>query len=106
MKVLTEENLVESCNLKSELFKQKLNHRIIKEVRGEGLLLAVQLTDPRYVKYAVSKAPQYGLILDYFLFCGDALRIAPPLIITGDQIDQACMSLSRLLDDAEQNAGI
>ncbi|MFZ0283178.1 MAG: aspartate aminotransferase family protein [Bacteroidales bacterium] len=106
MKVLTEENLVESCNQKSELFRQNLNHHLIKEVRGEGLLLAVQLTDPRYVKYAVSKAPQYGLILDYFLFCGDAFRIAPPLIITVDQIDQACMSISRLLDDAEKNAGI
>ncbi len=106
MKVLTEENLVESCNQKSELFRRKLNHHLIKEVRGEGLLLAVQLTDPRYIKYAVSNAPEYGLILDYFLFCGDAFRIAPPLIITVDQIDQACMSISRLLDDAEKNAGI
>ena len=103
MKVLTEESLISPCNLKSELFRQKLKHSLIKEVRGAGLLLAVQLIDPRYIKYAVSRAPEYGLILDYFLFCGDAFRIAPPLTITEDQIDWACTRLSRLLDDAEVN---
>jgi acetylornithine/N-succinyldiaminopimelate aminotransferase len=103
MKVITDEHLVESCEEKSSLFKQKLKHDLIKEVRGEGLLLAVQLPGPGYVEYIISKAPEYGLILDYFLFCNSAFRIAPPLIITGDQINQACLSLSALLDDAERN---
>lgn len=105
MKVLTEESLISGCNLKSELFREKLKHHLIKEVRGAGLLLAVQLTDPLYIKYVVSKAPEYGLILDYFLFCSDAFRIAPPLIITEDQIDWACTRLCRLLDDVEVNFG-
>lgn len=104
MEVLIEERLAESCTGKSGLFKQKLRHNIVKEVRGEGLLLAVQLTNPGYVQYIVSKAPQYGLILDYFLFCNNAFRIAPPLIITGEQISEACIRLIRLLDDAEINA--
>lgn len=106
MKVLIKENLIASCNLKSELFKQLLNHDLIKNVRGEGLLLAVQVTDSRYVKYVVSKAPDYGLILDYFLFSDDAFRIAPPLIITEDQIKWACMKICLLLDDAGKNTGI
>jgi len=105
MKILTEENLIISCNRKSELFRQKLKHSLIKEIRGEGLLLAVQLTDPGLTGYIISRAPEYGIILDYFLFCDDAFRIAPPLIITEEQIIEACEMLIRLLNDAEINAG-
>jgi acetylornithine/N-succinyldiaminopimelate aminotransferase len=103
MKFLSEENLVDSCNRKSKLFREALNHRIIKDVRGEGLLLAVQVTNPEYINYIVSRAPEYGMILDYFLFCDDAFRIAPPLIITDEQIEFACQRLLRLLDETEKN---
>ena len=43
LNVIIDENLVEKCNPKSELFKKELIHPLISEVRGEGLLLAVQL---------------------------------------------------------------
>jgi acetylornithine/succinyldiaminopimelate/putrescine aminotransferase len=103
MQVLSEEGLVVKCSMKSELFKKMLLHKIIREVRGEGLFLAVRLSDPQYIGYVVGKAPDYGLILDYFLFCSDAFRIAPPLIITDEQIVWAAEQLLKLLDDAEKN---
>lgn len=103
MKVLTEENLIASCPQKSILFKNLLIHRLIREVRGEGLMLAVKLAHPGYVRYAIAKAPEFGLVLDYFLFCEDALRIAPPLIITDEEISWACRQIVSLLDDAEKN---
>jgi len=105
MKVLTEENLIESCNRKSALFREHLKHNLICEIRGEGLLLAVRLARPDLVKFAITKAPQYGLILDYFLFCSDAFRIAPPLTISKEEILWACMQLRNLLDDAEKTIG-
>ena len=104
LNVIIEENLAETCNSKSALFKKKLSHPLISEVRGEGLLLAVQLTDPEYVHFVIAHAPDYGLILDYFLFCNNAFRIAPPLIISGDEISLACQQLKKLLDDAMNNA--
>jgi acetylornithine/N-succinyldiaminopimelate aminotransferase len=103
MKVLKEENLVADCNKKAELFRQELHHRLIMEIRGEGLLLAVRLKDPAYVKYAISKAPESGFLLDYFLFCPDAFRVAPPLTISEDEIRWACSKIIQLLDDAEKN---
>ena len=103
LNVIIEEELIKSCNDKSQLFKKYLNHSLIKEVRGEGLMLAVQLAGPEYVQYAVSKAPEYGLILDYFLFCDSAFRIAPPLTINKDEISLACKQLIFLLDDAKRN---
>jgi 4-aminobutyrate aminotransferase-like enzyme len=36
--------------------------------------------------YVIAHAPDYGLVLDYFLFCNNAFRIAPPLIISEEEI--------------------
>ncbi len=104
LKVIAGGNLAVECLNKSHLFKKKLKHPLISEVRGEGLLLAVQLTDQSYVRYIVSNAHRYGLIIDFFLFCDSALRLAPPLIITNEEIGHACRLLLDLLDDASQNA--
>lgn len=103
--VIISESLAEKCRSKSELFIAQLRHPLISEVRGEGLLLAIELTSPVYVPYVVANAHKYGLIMDFFLFCNNALRLAPPLIITEDEIATACTMLLRLLDDAALNAG-
>jgi acetylornithine/N-succinyldiaminopimelate aminotransferase len=104
LNVLIEENLIETCISKSALFRKELIHPLISEVRGEGLLLAIQLIDHKYVHYAITHASVYGLILDYFLFCKNAFRIAPPLTISPDEIIIACDKLKNLLDDAMNNA--
>ena len=101
--VIVEENLVEECRRKSGLIKKCLNHSAIVEVRGEGLLLAIVLADKEKVNYAVAHAPEFGLILDFFLFCRDALRIAPPLTINDDETKLACDQLNKLLDDVIKN---
>jgi acetylornithine/N-succinyldiaminopimelate aminotransferase len=103
LNVIIEENLSGQSNQKSALFKRELIHPLISEVRGEGLFLAVQLTDPVYVPYIIAHAPDYGLVLDYFLFCADSFRIAPPLIISEEEIALACNLLKKLLDDAGNN---
>jgi acetylornithine/succinyldiaminopimelate/putrescine aminotransferase len=105
LQVIIEEKLAEKCIIKSALFREKLKHPLISEVRGEGLLLAVQLTDKLFVPYVVANAHRYGLFLDYFLFCDSAIRLAPPLIISEKEIESACTLLLSLLDDASENAG-
>lgn len=101
--VLMKEDLVEKVPVKSALFKSQLNHPLVREIRGEGLLMAVVMKNPELVPLIVSKAPEYGLLLDYFLFCGDAFRIAPPLVIKEEEILQACDSLRKLLDSIADN---
>lgn len=103
MKVLTNDKLIENCPGKSALFRKLLRHKIIKEIRGEGLLLAVELEKPEMVSFTISMAPSSGLILDYFLFCQNSFRIAPPLTISEEEISWACNQLLRLLDTANQN---
>ena len=103
LEVIIDENLVAESRGKSEIIKRNLNHPAIKEIRGEGLLLAVKLSDNESVHFAVAHAPDYGLILDYFLFCGDSFRIAPPLTISDEEILWACNQLDKLLDDVLKN---
>ncbi len=105
LEVILSEDLASESIRKSAVFKENLNHHVIREVRGEGLLLAVKLSDPGLLGYIISKAPDFGLILDYFLFCNDSFRIAPPLTITDEEIMWCIPRINKLLDDAVKNAG-
>jgi len=104
LKVIIKEELAAKCKDKSDLFRKELKHPLINEIRGEGLLLAIQLRDSRYVRYVIKHAPAHGVILDYFLFCDDAFRIAPPLIIGKQEILDACRQVISLLDEAANNS--
>jgi acetylornithine/N-succinyldiaminopimelate aminotransferase len=106
LEVIIGENLVKEAERKSDLIKSTLKHQAIKEIRGEGLLLAVKLSDNASINYAVAHAPDFGIILDYFLFCNDSFRIAPPLTITDEEIKLSCELLSKLLDDVLKKAKI
>lgn len=105
LEVILSEDMASESIRKSAVFKENLNHHVIREVRGEGLLLAVKLSDPGLLGYIISKAPDFGLILDYFLFCNDSFRIAPPLTITDEEIMWCIPRINKLLDDAVKNAG-
>lgn len=103
LEVITGEDLVSKSIQKSALFRKELDHPLISEIRGDGLLLSIVLKNPAYVSYAVAHAPDHGIILDYFLFCDNAFRIAPPLVITDDEISESCSRVTRLLDDTMLN---
>jgi len=105
LEVILNEKLAETSNAKNELFRKYLNHPLVESIRGEGLLLAVTLNRPEHVSYVVANAPRFGLILDYFLFCNNAFRIAPPLIISPAEIKEACRQLLLLLDESGKKAG-
>jgi acetylornithine/succinyldiaminopimelate/putrescine aminotransferase len=106
LEVIIEEDLAASAKVKSELFRKELVHPLISEVRGEGLLLAVQLARQEFIPYIISHAPEYGIILDYFLFCNGAFRVAPPLIINDEEIKSACRQLILLMDEAQKKVKI
>jgi len=104
LEVIIEDELVNRAKAMSAVFKSELKHPLIKEIRGEGLFLAIRVTDPSYIPYIIEHAPDFGLVLDYFLFNGDSFRIAPPLIITEHEVIEACSLLKQLLDDTGKKA--
>jgi len=90
LEVLLNENLVEQVDAKEKLFRELLVHPAIKEVRGKGLMLAIELEDFDLNKKIIDRCIENGVVVDWFLHCSNSMRIAPPLIITHDEIRKAC----------------
>jgi len=97
LEVIIREDLAAKAKEKERLFRDQMAHLPVREVRGEGLLLAVVPEDKKIISQIVLRAPDYGLMLDYFLFCDEAFRIAPPLTISPDEIALACNRLEKLM---------
>lgn len=101
---LVEENLTEKAVSMGKYFKTRLEelqgkHKIIKEVRGLGLMLGVELRFD--VLNIVLKCAERGVLI---LDAGrNVLRFLPPLVITKPQIDKAISVLDKVLEE-EENA--
>ncbi|MEI7581269.1 aspartate aminotransferase family protein [Runella sp.] len=83
---------------KGQLIKELLIHPKIKEVRGRGLMLAVEFESFEILKPIIDRAIQRQVITDWFLFCDNSMRIAPPLVITETQIREACAIILDAID--------
>jgi len=89
LRVICSQELAEQANAKGELIKSMLVHPQIKEVRGKGLMLAAEMESFEVLKPTIDAAIQQGVVTDWFLFCDNSMRIAPPLTITESQIREA-----------------
>jgi acetylornithine/succinyldiaminopimelate/putrescine aminotransferase len=97
-RVLQEENLPEKVAAKAALFRRLLVHEAIREIRGEGLMMAVELGDAQRLQRVVTGLRDEGVITEWFLFCNTAFRVAPPLIITDGEIREICAAIIKALD--------
>jgi ornithine--oxo-acid transaminase len=99
LKVLVEENMIENAAKMGDYFLANLStirSPHIKEVRGRGLMLAVEL------KPDAGGARQYcETLMSMGLLCKetheDTIRFAPPLVITKDEIDWAMERIETVL---------
>ncbi|WP_131535716.1 aspartate aminotransferase family protein [Pedobacter nototheniae] len=90
LNVLIDEQIVTGVEAKGQLFKSLLKHSAIKEIRGKGLMLAVEFESFEINKKIIDACIADGIISDWFLHCSNSMRIAPPLIITKEEIEEAC----------------
>lgn len=90
LKELVETDLMPQCLEKEQLFRKLLVHPLIKEIRGEGLMLAAMTESPDITNKVIFKCQDKGLILFWLLFEGNAIRITPPLTITNEEIEEGC----------------
>jgi acetylornithine/succinyldiaminopimelate/putrescine aminotransferase len=90
LQVIFEESLLPKVKEKAESIKAKLVHPKIKVIRNQGLMMAVEFESFEILKPIIDKAIKKGVITDWFLFCDNSMRIAPPLTITNEEIDWAC----------------
>lgn len=97
LNVIVNERLPERAAENGLYFLEKLRdlrHPAIKEVRGKGLLLAIEFTEP-LAKMFCKKLKEEGLLAKDTHDV--TVRFAPPLIITRDQIDDAFSGIAAAL---------
>lgn len=95
---IIEENLCESVNEKEKLIREKLKHPKILKITGKGLMLAIHLSSYEEVTTTIERCFNQGLIIDWFLYANNALRISPPLTIRSDELDAVCSTILKSLD--------
>jgi ornithine--oxo-acid transaminase len=91
LRVLVEEGMIENAAVQGARFLDGLNNirtNTIREIRGRGLMMAVELHPEAGAARQYCEALQKKGILAKDTH-GHTIRIAPPLVITSDQVDWA-----------------
>jgi 4-aminobutyrate aminotransferase len=108
--IIEKEKLVEKAASNGAYLREKLGelkdkHKMIGDVRGMGLVYGIE-----YVKDRTSKEPAPDLVREIVLKCvenglmvgklgihGNVMRVAPPLVITPELVDESVAILGRVL---------
>lgn len=88
--VLLQEQLTEQVEAKGKLFEALLNHPKIKSKHRIGLMMALAFESFDQNKQIIDRCIDNGVLTDWFLFAPHCMRIAPPFIITEEEIRFAC----------------
>jgi acetylornithine/succinyldiaminopimelate/putrescine aminotransferase len=98
MKVLLENTWIEEVKAKENLYLSLLNHHKIKSVRSSGLWLAIEFDNFETCKEIIDRCIEHGVVSDWFLFAPNCIRIAPPLIITTEEIEKTTQIILSAID--------
>ncbi|MFK5925139.1 MAG: ornithine--oxo-acid transaminase [Desulfuromusa sp.] len=98
IRVIVDENMIENADKMGEYFRTGLNQidtQLIKEIRGRGLLIAVELNSQ------AGGARKYCQQLQSLgILCKEThdniIRFAPPLVITREDIDWAMENIDKV----------
>lgn len=108
IEVIEEENLLENAHnvgqhLRGKLEELKQKHALIGDVRGMGLMQGVELVKdpktkepaPQETNQVMERAKHNGLLVGKGGLYGNVLRIAPPLNVSKNDVDEAAHLLDR-----------
>ena len=98
IKTITQENLVKRAATIGKLLQDKLSATLsnvagVSEIRGQGLMIGIQLEKP--CKQLMAEALQQGLLIS--VQSEHVIRLLPPLTINEGQIDTLTATLSSLV---------
>ena len=102
IQALTQDGLIDNAEKMGKKFRDGLNilkskHSIIREIRGKGLMIGIELKFE--VKDILLEGIKKGVLL---LYSGrNILRLLPPLVITDDDVTKSLEILDELLTNEE-----
>ena len=102
LQALTQDGLIDNADKMGKLFRDGLErlkekHTIIREIRGKGLMIGIELKFE--VKNILMEGIEKNLLL---LYSGrNILRLLPPLVITEEEVTKSLEILDELLTNEE-----
>lgn len=99
IKTINNSTLIEDTLTKEQWLRDQLQHPVIKEIRGKGLMLAAIVETPELAAKIIHRCLEKGLILFFLLFEGRAIRITPPLTITKKEIIEGCKIIIDVINE-------
>lgn len=96
---LLKSTLIAEVRSKEALFRKLLVHKKVKELRSSGLMLAIEFDSFETNKKIIDRCIEKGVLTDWFLFSPQSMRLAPPLIISEEQIKMACNAILEAIDE-------
>jgi len=102
LKVLTEENMINNAKTLGEYFLlelQKIKNSTIREIRGRGLMIAIELYEGTKggARAIAEKLQTLGILCKETHI--NTLRFAPPLVIKKEEINWAVERITRVFTD-------
>jgi ornithine--oxo-acid transaminase len=128
LEVLEAENLGQRAIERGETLRTRLQealggYEMVKAVRGKGLLMGIEFTAPRSLRLRIPfeafmriHPAMFGQIVVMRMFrdsgiltqiCGNnfmVLKVAPPLVVTDDQINEFVSGIERVVEAAHSSS--
>ena len=98
--VLLDGSFIADVKTKEQIILKYINHSKILEIKSCGLWASLRFDSFETNKKVIDRCIEKGLITDWFLFAPDCLRIAPPLIITDEELINVCGLINEAIDEA------
>jgi len=115
IEVIEKERLCNNASRIGDYMKKRFEeiskkHSLIGDVRGEGLIVGLELVKDRTTKEPATaeaakvcyRAWENGLILGYVGRSSNVVEITPPLVITEEEAEQGIQILDRTISEVEQ----
>lgn len=99
MEVLLSSGCIHRVKEKEKLLLKKLQHPAIQSVQSAGCWMSLQFATSTLNQQVVHQCVKNGLITDWFIFAPDRLRIAPPLTIGEDVLEEVIQILLHSIDE-------
>lgn len=99
LKIMTEGSLISEVEAKGRLFEEIIWHPSIVEIRRKGLFFAIEMRHADIVQDIVLGCKEKGVLSYWFLSNAESFRIAPPLIITEEEIRATATIIHEVIDD-------
>lgn len=90
--VIVGERMWEQAQATGELLRRRLQEIAgpeVSEVRGIGLLIGIEFTEAAMARRFVTESIQRGIVVNWTLNADRVVRLAPPLNVSGEEIDFA-----------------